>query len=280
MAKLILVGLPIGNAQDISKRVYACLERQRKFLVEDTRNFKNLLGHYGLPIQEYKLESFHEHNKNDIPKLIARLAKGEDLYLASDAGSPVISDPAFPLIRAAVENGHEIDTLAGASSPIVALELSGLPPLPFMFWGFLPRKDQQKQQWFSDLDPLITHISFESPVRMQSTLDCLYEFADKNEIVDVDIAIARELTKLYQQCNRFELKDWLDWREEVTYRGEMVLLIHKRGEGDKSLRQQVPQIQVLAEEYLKKQSPRNLSKLLASVLGGRSNEYYQKLKND
>ena len=142
MAKLTLVGLPIGNAQDITKRAYSILENQKSFLVEDTRNFKSLLSHYGLDLTQYRLESFHDHNKENISKLMAKMDRGEDLFLCSDAGSPVLSDPAFPLVRAALDKGHEIETIPGVSSPIVALELSGLPPHPFKFWGILPRKDQ------------------------------------------------------------------------------------------------------------------------------------------
>lgn len=277
MAKLTLVGLPIGNAQDISKRGFELLQKQKSFLVEDTRNFKSLLGHYGLPLSDYRLESFHDHNKEFISKIIQRLNRGEDIYICSDAGSPVLSDPAFPLVREAIDNQHEIDSIPGVSSPIVALELSGLPPHPFTFWGFLPRKDQAKLSWFNELSYGQTHISFESPVRMKNTIDLF--FYSKKEGEEVNVVVVRELTKLYQESVRFNLSEWKSLCDEMTFRGEMILLLYKEGSSDQKLSHDHDKLLDSANLYLNKQTPRNLSKLLATILGGKPNEYYQRLTN-
>ena len=274
MAKLTLVGLPIGNAQDITKRAYAILENQKSFLVEDTRNFKSLLGHYGLDLSQYKLVSFHDHNKENITKLIEKMDKGEDLYLCSDAGSPVLSDPAYPLVRAALDNGHEIETIPGVSSPVAALELSGLPPHPFKFWGFLARKDQAKISWFDELESGVTHICFESPVRMQATLELFFK---NNNSRNIKIAVARELTKLYQEVISFDLENLKKEIEKITFRGEMVLLIYIETDTKKDSTKNNSKIKELANSYIEKQSPRNLSKLISSILGGKPSEYYDQL---
>ena len=278
MAKLTLVGLPIGNAQDITKRAYAVLEKQKSFLVEDTRNFKSLLGHYGFSLSEYRLESFHDHNKENIDKLLMRLDGGEDLFLCSDAGSPVLSDPAYPLVKAAIEKDHEIDSIPGVSSPVVALELSGLPPQPFKFWGFLARKDQQKISWFNELSENQTHICFESPIRMKDTIELFYKESERLNISNkVKIVITRELTKLYQEAARMKLSNWPEVADQLTFRGEMVLLIYKDSSNDKKVGQSRDKLMELANDYLKKQSPRKLAKLLSGILGGKPGEYYELL---
>lgn len=278
MAKLILVGLPIGNAQDITKRVSEVLSKQRHFLVEDTRNFKSLLNHYELPVGEYRLEAFHDHNKELVEKIISRMDRGENIYLASDAGSPVLSDPAFPLVKAALDHQHEVDSLPGVSSPIVALELSGLPPHPFTFWGFLPRKEQAKEKWFDELTEQVTHICFESPMRMKDTIETFYRLHQKRESGSkITFCISRELTKLYQESVRFDLSEWPEVAPTLTFRGEMILLIYKNMGTDQSLRQSGWEIQKFANDYLSKQTPRNLSKLLSCILGGKSSEYYDQL---
>lgn len=266
MAKLILITLPIGNLEDITLRAKNSLEAGKYFFAEDTRTFRSFLSLLGIAASGKEILSFSDNQKIDrFKKLSEVLSSGEDVFIVSDAGSPIVSDPAFPLIRYALSEGFEIDTVPGVSSVLVALELSGLPPYPFTFHGFITR--DKKTDFFNSLGSG-THIFFESPLRCEQTL---------KEITDcypnAQFALAREMTKKFQSVHRFLGKDFSN--EKITYKGEFVILVTlEKGTkvGDYS------KVSKLCREYLDgKGGVKLLSKIFSEILGEDSKKIYQEL---
>jgi 16S rRNA (cytidine1402-2'-O)-methyltransferase len=268
VGKIILLNTPIGNLSDLTPRVRAALENGEVFAVEDTRVFKELLNHLGISVSGKKILSLHDQSeKKDIQKVID-LAQGTDVYVASEAGSPVISDPAYPVICAAIEKGIELDSLSGVSSPIMALELSGLPPLPFQFHGFLPRESGKREKIFAGLGGG-THIFFEAPTRIEETMDDLAKTLPESKV-----ALVRELSKKFQEVKRFKAQDWSEARKDMTVKGEFVLVFHKE---EKRMRD-FKELNDLAQEILANGAgPKILAKLLSSILDRPTKEIYSEL---
>ena len=141
IADLILLTTPIGDPKDITMNVLEHLRGGKNFAVEDTRTFKSLLKHFAIDFKEKLIFSFHDQsNSRDLNKAIKILESGENLYFVSEAGSPVIADPAFPLIIESKKLNHQIKSFSGVCSIIKALEVSSIPPCPFSFHGFFPRE--------------------------------------------------------------------------------------------------------------------------------------------
>ncbi len=270
---LILVSLPIGDTLDITLKALEGLRNGHYFFAEDTRNFKKILKDLEIDFQSKMIDSFHDHSLDDkAEKVLGHLQNGSDVYLVSDAGSPLISDPAYPLIRKVLENNFSIRTLSGISSVLVALELSGLPPHPFSFHGFLPRSLASKKKFlYSTLIKSETYIFFESPKRAQETLGLLSE-----NFPDAQICVARELTKKHETLHRFKSSEFSKIKDEITYLGEFVLLV-SISKQKISIDQNCHQ---LANEYLSGSKPGSskvLAKLLAEITGESSKIIYQKL---
>lgn len=264
MGKIILLNTPIGNLGDLTPRVLEALKNGSLFAVEDTRVFKELLNHLGISLNGKKILSLHDQSADHEVEKLIELAKGETLYVASEAGSPIVSDPAYPLIVRAYKEGLEIDSYSGVSSVIMALELSGLPPIPFTFHGFLPREDGKKNKEFSNLTTG-THLFFEAPTRVEDTLDLL----SKN-FPDLQIALVRELSKKFQQVLRFKSDDWKKAKENLVLKGEFILLIHqpKGLSGNNDLK-------IFAQEIIDRgASPKLLAKLLSEILECPTKEVY------
>jgi 16S rRNA (cytidine1402-2'-O)-methyltransferase len=270
---LYLVGLPIGEAKDVTYRVREILEGPHTFLAEDTRTFKSLLNFLKIDLSNKKFISYHEHSKEKTSSLVKDMKGGKDYYLVSDAGSPIISDPAYPLVREAIAHNIEVHSYPGVSSPIVALELSGLPPHPFTFHGFLARENKKIKDLFQQAkDNGGTHIVFESPHRIVETLTSL-----KETIPEADVCLCRELTKTYESAYRFKAHEFGDGLlNQMTIKGEMILLfyirplLNRKGTSDK--------ISKLAEACLEKQGQKKpLAKLLAEIMGKDSKEIYKTL---
>ena len=228
---LYLVATPIGNLDDFSPRGQRVLKDVDVIAAEDTRHTGQLLSRFGMT---RPLVSYHDHNKDRrTPELIDRLCAGEAVAIVSDAGSPGISDPAFTLVRAAVEAGLPIVPVPGPSSALCALEVSGLPTDRFAFEGFLPRKSGRKRARIEELraDPR-TLIFFESPHRVRATLADLLE-----GMGDRPASVSRELTKKFEETRRGPLSALVAWAEEKTPRGEFVIVVAgapkaKRGRRD------------------------------------------------
>ena len=196
---LHLVATPIGNLRDITIRALETLAAADVIACEDTRVTRKLLDHYGIATA---LTPYHEHNAAAArPKLLARLAGGEAVALVSDAGTPLISDPGFKLVRAARDAGHPVIAAPGASAALTALAVAGLPTDRFFFEGFLPAKDGQRRTRVAELARIpATLILYESGPRMARTLAALVEGFGPREA-----AVCRELTKLHEEVRRGDL---------------------------------------------------------------------------
>ncbi len=272
MGRLIMLSTPIGNLGDLTQRARQALEAGRIFAVEDTRSFKDLLRALGLPIDGKTIDSFHDHSgEQKLEKFLGALDTGEDVYLASEAGSPMISDPAFPLVRAALERGHEVDTCPGPSAAMAALELSGLHPQPFHFVGFLPRGQKERDELLSECaGQRGTHIFFEAPTRIKETMDAMTQAWP-----GARIAICREMTKKFQTVHRFQSEEWARERELVMEKGEFVIVAHPQGQAKGSYHSE--DVRRLAKEYWERPSDKALSKLLGELLDMPSKEVYSVL---
>ncbi len=268
VGKIILLNTPIGNLSDLTPRVREALEKGETFAAEDTRVFRDLLNHLGISVSGKKIVSLHDQSEDrDLDKIIS-MAETGDVYVTSEAGSPIISDPAYPLVCAAYEKGIEVESYSGVSSPVMALELSGLPPLPFQFHGFLPRESSKRQKIFSAVGTG-THIFFEAPTRIEDTMDDL-ALAQP----DVQVALVRELSKKFQEVLRFKARDWEEKKKGLIVKGEFVLLFHNPVAKTSDFKE----LKELAQEILAKGAgPKILSKLLALILDRPTKEIYSEL---
>jgi len=272
---LILLTLPIGNPEDISLRGLEVLKNKDLFVSEDTRTFKRLLDHFGIDSSQKRIISFHDHSHEKRYKEIVEILKAhKDVYFVSEAGSPIVSDPAYPLVKYCLENHIQIDSIGGISSVISALELSGLRSQPFQFIGFLPRKDAQIKEILKNLYQFKgTSIVFESPRRLEDTLRILIETK-----LDFRVSIIKEISKTFQNCYRYDHPEEIDF-SEIDFRGEFVLVLEAKNQGINSLDNE--HLQTLAHNVLKNQGKKKaLAKLLGEILSVDSKEIYKELVGD
>jgi 16S rRNA (cytidine1402-2'-O)-methyltransferase len=217
---LVLVGTPIGNLADLSPRAAEALRAADLVACEDTRRTGRLLAGLGL---DRPLLSLHEHNERQrLPQVLARLEEGATVALASDAGTPLLSDPGYLLVREAAARGVRVEAVPGPSAVLAALVASALPPYPFTFAGFPPPKGGKRRGFYrrlADFDHTV--VVFESPHRLLASLDdALAELGDR------PAAVCRELTKLHEEILRgplSELRAELAARDAL--RGEFVLVL-------------------------------------------------------
>jgi len=224
-AGLYLVATPIGNLGDISLRALEVLAGVDVIACEDSRVTRKLMDRYGIGTP---LTPYHEHNAAEArPKLLARLARGEAIALVSDAGTPLISDPGFKLVRAAAETGHAVTALPGASATLAALSVAGLPTDRFFFEGFLPPKQVARQKRIAELATVpATLVLFESGPRLADALADLTEGLGAR-----DAAICRELTKLHEEVRRGTLAELARaYADGGETRGEIVIVVAPPGE--------------------------------------------------
>lgn len=216
---LYLVPTPIGNLEDITFRALETLKKVDVIAAEDTRHTQKLLNHFHI---QKELISYHEHNRMErIPQLLQRLEAKETIALVSDAGMPAISDPGYELVRAVTEKQIHVIPLPGANAATTALIASGLPTDGFYFYGFLPRKKQEKEDALSYIGKLpATIILYESPYRIKDTMKMMEKVLGNRNIV-----LARELTKLYEQFVRGSVSDVIKWLDTNEIKGECCILI-------------------------------------------------------
>jgi 16S rRNA (cytidine1402-2'-O)-methyltransferase len=217
---LYVVATPIGNLRDITLRALDILGEASRVYAEDTRVARKLLDAYGL---KPRLASYHEHNAETARvDILAALEAGESVALISDAGTPLVSDPGFKLARAAIEAGHRVIPIPGASSTLAALVASGLPSDRFLFAGFLPAKRHARRAALAELAEIdATLILFETGPRLSESL------ADMAEALGPrDAVVARELTKLFEETRRAPLDQLAaHYGEAAAPRGEIVLVV-------------------------------------------------------
>lgn len=218
-AGLSLVATPIGNLGDITLRALETLAGVDVIACEDTRITRRLMERYGIAAE---LMPYHEHNAVAArPKILKWLAEGRSVALVSDAGTPLISDPGFKLVREAASAGHRVMALPGPSSVLAALSVAALPTDRFLFEGFLPTKQAARRARLSELARVdATLVLFESGNRLQAALIDLAEILGARQA-----AICRELTKLHEEVVRATLAELLERAGELETRGEFVLVI-------------------------------------------------------
>ncbi len=268
MGKIILLNTPIGNLGDVTGRVAEALKSGTTFAVEDTRVFRELLNHLGVSVLGKKIFSLHDQSGEGQVERLLEVLESTDLYVASEAGSPIISDPAYPLILGAYARGFTVESFSGVSAPIMALELSGLPPIPFQFHGFLPRESGKRLRFFREVG-YGTHIFFEAPTRVEETLG---ELCGERPLAEV--CVVRELSKKFEQVVRFKGSSWEAVKASVTFRGEFVVLFYN----PESLGTSSGELRGLAEEILTTgANPKLLAKLLAEILDRPTKEIYGEL---
>ena len=219
--RLSIVGTPIGNLGDLSTRAVATLSEADAIACEDTRQTGRLLAHFGIARTALLVVNEHtEHHRR--AEILERLARGERIALVSDAGMPGISDPGFELVEACAESGFLVVPIPGATAAITALCASGLSPQPFTFDGFLPAKGRLRKTMLNAMaQELRTMVIYESPHRLLATLQDLITALEPERRV----AIARELTKQYEEIWRGSLAEAITHYQNKAPRGEFTLVI-------------------------------------------------------
>ena len=266
---LYVVATPIGNLQDISPRALEVLQQVTEIAAEDTRHSLKLLRHFGV---KTPCVSLHDHNESRVvPGVISKLQAGCDIALISDAGTPLISDPGFQLVKAAIEGGINVVTVPGPCALIAALSISGLPADRFIFEGFLPAKQGARRQRLQVLaSETRTLIFYESCHRLMDAIeDMRLIFGDERSAV-----VIKELTKLYEHVERLTLDNLsrLVAADERFKKAEYVVLV-AGGERDEDAEWQhaVEVMKVLLGELSVKQA----SKLAAQITGISKKRLYQ-----
>jgi 16S rRNA (cytidine1402-2'-O)-methyltransferase len=214
---LFVVATPIGNLEDITVRALRVLREVSVIAAEDTRHTARLLARHAISTPT---TSLHEHNEaGKSPALIARLGRGENVALVSDAGTPTISDPGGRLIRDAIAAGIRVEPIPGASAVLAALAVAGAPTDMFSFHGFPPIRSKDRIEWFDRLRRVGgTVVFFEAPHRIRRTLETLLERAG-----DCQVVIARELTKIHEELVRGPISEVL--LHVLTPRGEFTVVV-------------------------------------------------------
>lgn len=220
--RLYVVATPIGNLADLSPRARETLAAASLVLAEDTRHTGQLLAACGVTAQ---LLSLHDHNEGQrVPEILERLGRGEQIALVSDAGTPLVSDPGYRLVRAVADAGYEILAVPGACAAVAALSVAGLPSDRFAFEGFLPAKSAARRARLSQLAALEhTSIFYEAPHRLAQTLADLAELFGPARRA----AVARELTKMFETVYRGTLEELARRasQDEHMQRGELVIVV-------------------------------------------------------
>lgn len=254
---LYVVATPIGNLADISLRALVTLARSDLVYCEDTRHSRTLLAHYGI---QRPARPYHEHNaKGERPRVLAELSAGRSVALISDAGTPLVSDPGYKLVREAAAAGHAVTSIPGPSAVTAALALAGLPTDAFLFAGFLPPRSSARCARLSELKAVpATLVVFEAPSRLAECLADMAQVLGSREAV-----VARELTKLHEEARRGSLAELADWAGTANARGEMVVLVGPGAGGEVT----DAEIETRLVQLLEQMSLRDAAKTAAETLG-------------
>ena len=218
--RLFVVSTPIGNMGDFSFRAVEVLRGVALILAEDTRHSRHLLQRYEIAAP---VESYHEHNEARMtPAVVRRLQQGADVALISDAGTPLLSDPGARLVRAVIEAGLPVVPIPGASALLAALVASGLDADRFTFFGFLPRKGRERTEALDTVATLRhTAVLYEAPGRVAATLADLAGLGAGER----EVAVARELTKQFEEVRRGTVRELAAYYEGSPPRGEVVMVV-------------------------------------------------------
>ena len=268
---LFIVATPIGNLRDMSFRAVDVLSKVDRIYAEDTRNSIKLLHHYDISNQ---LVALHDHNEeHKINELALLLTEGKDLALISDAGTPLISDPGYKVVRALGELGANIVTIPGPSAMIAALSIAGIPTDKFTFEGFLPAKKQARLQALeNNFKQTYTQVYYESSHRVVACIEAMIEVMGEGR----GVALARELTKVFEQVfrgNLGQLREWLI-ADRNHQKGEFVLVL-AGFEGDVSLTGSAMDNEQLITILIAELPVKQAASLAAKISGLSKNEAYK-----
>jgi 16S rRNA (cytidine1402-2'-O)-methyltransferase len=225
---LHFIATPIGAARDITLRALDILAGADVLAAEDTRTLKHLMEIHGVPLGTRHVYAYHEHNDEAMrPRLMQALAEGKSVAYASEAGTPLVSDPGFQLSRAAIEAGYPVLAAPGASAVLCALAVSGLPSDRFLFAGFPPAAKSARASFLKELTSVrATLILYESPKRINQLLEDLSQYMGEGRYA----AVCRELTKRFEEVSRGSLRELADAFAGRAVKGEIVVLIDRAGE--------------------------------------------------
>jgi 16S rRNA (cytidine1402-2'-O)-methyltransferase len=266
---LYVTATPIGNLADVTLRALSVLASADLVLCEDTRITRRLLDRYGL---KPRLLAYHEHNAASVrPRVLARLDAGESIALVSDAGTPLVSDPGYKLVQAAVQAGHKVFPVPGASAAIAALVTADLPTDRFFFEGFLPAKAGQRKTRIAELAEIpATLVLYETGPRLA---DSLVDLA--NGLGERQAAVCRELTKAFEEVRRgtlFELAS--HYKKTGAPKGEIVIVTGPPSADAATLSQDA--IDSKLKSALRKMSVKDAADMIAEESGMKRREVYQR----
>ncbi|MEN8240724.1 MAG: 16S rRNA (cytidine(1402)-2'-O)-methyltransferase [Chloroflexota bacterium] len=269
MSTLFLVATPIGNLEDTSARAIRTLKEVGLIAAEDTRHTGKLLRHFEI---KTPTTSYYDHNKGQKLSAVLNALESGDVALVSDAGTPGLNDPGYLLVSAALEAGHQVSVIPGPSAPIAALVISGLPTDKFIYLGYLPRKTSERKKVVGEISALpYTLIYFETPHRMDEALQDLEEI-----LGDRRIAVAGELTKLYEEIFRGKISEARQHFSAHPARGEYTLVIE--GQSKAGSRWDEDQLLAALEASTGSDlSPSQLARQLAEKSGWPRREVYNRL---
>ena len=265
---LYVVATPIGNIEDISYRAVQTLKDVSLICAEDTRHSQRLMAHYDI---RTPMMSLHEHNEEArIQQIADKLAAGECIALISDAGTPLISDPGFKLVRGLRQQGYSISPIPGASALISALSVAGLATDSFSFWGFLPAKSKARKERFKALaEHKETLVFYESSHRIADSLQDLSDVLGERQVV-----IARELTKNFETILSGDSSNILEQvlNDSNQQRGEFVVMVEGATNAVDGV---TAEAQEVMAQLLTELPPNKAAKLAAQITGAKKKELYQ-----
>ena len=273
---LYIVATPIGNLEDLSIRAKNILTLVDAIAAEDTRETKKLLSLIGVSYSNKKFIAYEDHfEQKKTQEIIDLIKEGKSVALVSDAGSPLISDPGYKLIRECRKQDIKITTIPGCCAVILALQLSGLPTNRFMFAGFVPNKDKARDTFFRELKDInSTIVVYETAVRILKTLYVIKEILPSSEV-----SIVREITKMYEECLRGTAQELFEHYQNNTPKGEIVVMVSPPTEDTES----GFDIETELKSRLGKMSLKSAVKEVAQLTKSNKNEIYDialRIKNE
>ena len=265
VGRLVVCPTPIGNLEDVTLRVLSTLRDADVIACEDTRHTRGLLDRHGISA---RLTSLHEHNERTrASELVQRIRDGELVALVSDAGTPLVSDPGFALVRECLAAGVAVEVLPGPSAVLTALVASGLPAEHWRFVGFLPRKSAERARLLERAEE--TLVAFESPRRLAATLAQLAEREP-----DRPLAVCRELTKIHEEVRRGSAAELAAHYRESPARGEVVLVVGAATRGEDAHGEALAAVAELIDAGVR---TRTAAAIVARLTGVGANELYREL---
>ncbi len=265
VGRLAVCPTPIGNLEDVTLRVLATLRDADVIACEDTRHTRVLLDRHRI---SSRLTSLHEHNERArASELVQRIREGALVALVSDAGTPLVSDPGFALVRACLAAGVAVDVLPGPSAVLTALVASGLPAERWRFVGFLPRKSAERARLLERAEE--TLVAFESPRRLASTLAQLAEREPERPLV-----VCRELTKIHEEVRRGSAAELAEHYRENPARGEVVVVVEAAVAGHGARAEAMAAVRELVDAGVR---TRTAAAIVARLTGVGANELYREL---